>query len=197
MAKNISRKPFWGNINIDDKIYSIEFYPVRERIIFWAISALGLIPMALILYPPIDMVSNFFLNGRVVVMEVMDIIMNIVLFMWFFSFPALLVVVFIFKYLCEPGLLIRFFKGDYFLKTGFLGRKVIDGNLSELKDVEIKVEARHANDETGYYQYYVYCLSLKWRDGKQFAIGEFCDGGNVETVAKELSSRLKISYVVC
>lgn len=177
MAKNISRKAFFRTINIDDKIDFIEFYPLRGRIIFWVVSTLVLIPTALALYPLIDMV---FLNGR----------MDIIIFMWFFSFVSFCVVGFVFT-LFEPSLLIRFFRGDYFLKRGFFGRKVIHGNLSELKDIEINVES--GATETNYYLFY--CLSLKWKGGKQFTLGKFSDKQEAIAVARELCNRLKIGYV--
>lgn len=87
-----------------------------------------------------------------------------------------------------PSLLIRFLKGDYFLKRGFLGRKVIYGNLTELKCIEM--EMMHSGEYD-----YSFWLILKWKNDKTFVLGNFPYGSNARIIAEELCQRLGIEFV--
>lgn len=178
MAINISRKPIFGTNNID-KIDFIEFYPPTGRIRYWAFLILGFIIIFVYLYALLIILSE---KGKG---EVIGII-----FMLAFG---LAVIICGLKGLSEPSLLIRFFKGDYFLKNGILRKNIIHGNLSELKDIEIDVELMSGDQGGIWVEYWI--PILRWKDGKQFILGKFHIESEARAIAAELCNRLKIGYV--
>jgi hypothetical protein len=179
MAISISRKSFFSTINVDGKIDSIEFYPSTGKIIIsWAVLIMGLIIIFVYLYALIIILLE---KGRG---EVLGII--------FMLATGSACVIYSLK-TYEPSLLIRFFKSDYFLKSGIFGKNIIYGNLSELKDIEIDFELNMGDQGGIWVDYWI--PILKWKDGKQFGLGKFSNKHEAEDVTKELCNRLKIGYV--
>lgn len=178
MAINISKNTLFGTNNID-KTDSIEFYPPTGRIRYWAFLILGLIIIFVYLYVLIIIVSE---KGKG---EVTGIIFMLVF--------ALAVIICGLKGLSEPSLLIRFFYGDYFLKSGILRKNIIKGNLTELKDIEIDYELMSGDQGGIWVEYWI--PILRWKDGRQFILGKFRIESEARAIVAELCNRLKIGYV--
>lgn len=179
MAKNISEKGFLSTINIDDKIDSIEFYPSFVKIIIsWTVLIMGLLIIFVYLYASIII---FFEKGKG----------NVLGIMLMFAAGSACIIYSLKTY--ESSLLIQFSKGDYFLKSGILGKNITHGNLSELKDIEIDYELNMGDQGGTWVEYWI--PILKWKDGKQFGLGKFSDKYEAVAAARELCNRLKINFI--
>lgn len=110
-----------------------------------------------------------------------------VLFFCLFYFSIGLMV--LFQILNLNLLILRFSDETYYCEEGFLTqRKIVQGSFSEFDKIEIKKEHIITDEDT----FDIWQLILKWKRQKEFTLAGFRYDWQAETMAKELSGRLKL-----